>query len=201
MRTSGISLTFFSAPVFCLFWLTKHAVDSAQLSAPDVVTGVYGGSVTIRCQYNQQFREYEKYWCKGQIYEWCKVVVRTPRMKYSDRSSIEDDKEAGVFTVTMTSLTESDKDMYWCVISRQGRNVYTGVRLRLSHAVMTTTATTTANILEQDGISWWATLRWILFIFMLFCLVSTHVIVWRINATRKIQLQQEFQHQNSNIYN
>ncbi|XP_044067275.1 CMRF35-like molecule 3 [Siniperca chuatsi] len=138
MGTSGI---FFNAPVLCLFWLTKHAVDLVQLSAPEVVTATYGGSVTVSCQYDHQFREYTKYWCKGPKYELCTIVVKTPRNRYRGRSSIADDKEAGVFTVTMTSLRESDEDTYWCVIARIGWNVYTGVRLCVSHTVITTTTT------------------------------------------------------------
>lgn len=126
----------FAAPVFCLHWLAKHTVDSAQLSAPGEVTGAYGGSVTVSCQYDHQFRERTKYWCKGPIYELCAIVVKTPKERLSDRSSIADDKEAGVFTVTMTSLRESDENMYWCVIARPGKNVYTGVRLVISHTGM-----------------------------------------------------------------
>ena len=124
-------LCIFAAPLLCLFWLTKHAVDSVMLSAPEVVTGVYGGSVTVACQYDSAYRDYTKYWCKGEVYELCKIVVKTPRMRHSDRTSITDDKEAGVFTVTVTSLQESDKDLYWCVIARHGRNINTGVRLRV----------------------------------------------------------------------
>ncbi|XP_034393159.1 CMRF35-like molecule 3 isoform X2 [Cyclopterus lumpus] len=149
-----------------------------------VVTGAHGGSVTVPCQYERQFRDHTKYWCRGPIYELCKIVVKTPRRPQKDRSSIADDKEAGVFTVTLTSLRESDKDKYWCVIARPGRNVYAEVKLRVSHSVITTTTTTTTatTILEKDLISWWATLRWILFIVMLCCLVSTHIAVWRITA-------------------
>ncbi|XP_031146322.1 CMRF35-like molecule 5 isoform X2 [Sander lucioperca] len=197
IKAAGMSLGFFNA--LCLFWLTMHAVDSVQLSAPEVVTGAYGASVTVSCQYDLQFKEYTKYWCKGQLYELCSIVVATPKGQQSDRSSIADDKDAGVFTVTMTSLKESDQEMYWCVIARPGRNVYTGVRLRVSHTVITTTDTPLL-ILEQYEISWWATPRWIFFILMLCCLASTHLAVWRITATRKIQLQQQFQHKNSNSY-
>lgn len=123
----------FAAPVLCLFGLTKHAVESVQLSAPKEVTAAYGGSVTVSCQYNPRFREYTKYWCKGQRYELCAIVVKTPKDRPSNRSFIADDKEAGVFTVTMTSLKESDQDMYWCVIARHGRNIYTSVKLCISH--------------------------------------------------------------------
>ncbi|XP_041802531.1 CMRF35-like molecule 1 [Chelmon rostratus] len=182
MRTSGILLGFFHAPVLCLFWLTKHAVDSVLLSAPDVVTAAYGGSVTVSCQYDRQFTERTKYWCKGKIYELCSIMVKTPRNRQNDRCSIVDDKRAGVFTVTMTSLTKTDEDMYWCVIARHGKNVYTGVRLRLSHTVTTTTTPTSSSPVTQDEICWWAALRWILLILMLCCLVSTHIIAWRISA-------------------
>ncbi|XP_056278725.1 CMRF35-like molecule 3 [Pseudoliparis swirei] len=185
MKTSGLSLGLLNAPVLCLLWLTKHAVGSAQLSAPDVVTGARGGSVTVPCQYELQFRDYTKYWCRGQIYELCEIVVKTPRRSRKGRSTIADDKKAGVFTVTLTSLRESDEDKYWCVIARSGRNIHTSVKLRVSHSV---TTTTTATILEPDEICWWATLRWILSILMLCCLVSTHVAAWRITAAGKQHL-------------
>lgn len=44
-------------------------------------------------------------------------------------------------------------------------------------------------------ISWWAVLRWILFILMLCCLVSTHIVAWRIETTRTILPHQEHQTQ------
>ncbi|XP_023139424.1 CMRF35-like molecule 3 [Amphiprion ocellaris] len=195
MRTSGICAGIFKAPVLCFLWLTKHTVVSAQLSAPDMVTGTYNGSVTISCQYDLQFKENTKYWCKGSVYELCAIVVKTPKNRFNDRSSIVDDQEAGVFTVTMTSLRKPDEDRYWCVIARSGRNIFRRVKLLISNAVATPPTTTQINsllILEQEQTSWWAALRWILFIIMLCCLASTHFIVWRINAAKKIQLQQHF---------
>ncbi|KAM9350796.1 CMRF35-like molecule 1 [Symphorus nematophorus] len=198
-------LGFFYAPVLCLFWLTKHAVDS-QLSAPEVVTAAIGGSVTVSCQYDQQFRDYTKYWCRGKVYELCKIVVKTPKNRQSDRSFIADHKEAGVFIVTMTSLRKSDQDMYWCVIARQGKNVFTPVRLRVSNTVITTTAattntTTSSSSITQDETCWWVTLRWILFILMLCCLVLTHIVAWRIKTAKKMWPHQHAQYENSNIYN
>lgn len=128
---------YFTAPVLCLFWLSKHAVGSVLLSAPEVVRGAHGGSVTVSCQYDSKFRENTKYWCKGRIYELCTIVVKTPKNRHSTRSFIADDKNTGVFTVTMISLKESDEDIYWCVISRHGRNVYTAVMLYISHTGIT----------------------------------------------------------------
>lgn len=123
----------FTAPLLCLFWLTKHAVASAQLSAPEVVTGAYGGSVAVPCQYDRQFRDNIKYWCRGPLYDLCQIVAETPRRRPEERGSIADDKEAGVFTVTMGSLREADNGKYWCVINRPGRDIHTGVKLLVSH--------------------------------------------------------------------
>ncbi|XP_034552007.1 CMRF35-like molecule 1 [Notolabrus celidotus] len=198
MRTSRTLLGFFNASAFCLFWLTNHAVDSAKLSAPEKVTGAYGGSVTISCQYNQRFRNYTKYWCKGPVYELCTILQKTPKRKDNDRGAIVDDQEAGVFTMTMTSLNKSDEGKYWCVIARLGRNTYIGVQLELSDTVITTTST---PFITNEEASWWMALRWILFSIMLFCVVATHIITWRIKAVRKTPPQQQLHHQNSqNIY-
>lgn len=122
---------YFAAPVLLAFCLPKPA---DLLSAPEVVRAAYGGSVAVSCQYDREFRDNDKYWCKGTIYELCAIVVRTPWNQNSDRYSIADDKEAGIFTVTMTALRQSDEDTYWCVISRRGRNVHTGVNLFISKA-------------------------------------------------------------------
>ncbi|CAJ1084718.1 CMRF35-like molecule 3 [Xyrichtys novacula] len=195
MRTSRILLGFFNAPVLCLLWLTKHAVDSAELTAPGEVTGRYGGSVTVSCQYDRKLRNYTKYWCKGQVYERCSIVVKTPRSRDSDRISIQDDKKAGVFNVTMTSLSQSDEDMYWCVIARFGRNPHVGVRLKLTNTVLMTT-TSTPLILYEEA-SWWMTLRWILIILMLSCVSATHIFTWRIKTARKTWPGQQLCYQNS----
>ncbi|XP_062420186.1 CMRF35-like molecule 3 isoform X2 [Pungitius pungitius] len=137
MKTSGMSL--FTAPLLCLLWLTQRA--SGQLSAPEEVTGACGGSVAVPCLYGSNFRDNTKYWCKGWIYDLCQIVAKTPRRRPEDRGSIVDDKEAGVFTVTMSSLTRADDGMYWCVIGGYGRNIHTGVRLRVAHTMMTTPTT------------------------------------------------------------
>ncbi|XP_047462695.1 CMRF35-like molecule 1 isoform X2 [Mugil cephalus] len=187
MRTSGTSVGFFNAPVFCLLWLTRLTVASAQLSGPGVVTAVDGGSVTISCQYDPLFKENTKYWCRGFVYEFCKIIVKTPKDRNDKRSSIIDNKEAGFFNVTMTLLGESDVDTYWCVIARHGRNVFTSVQLLISHAVTTEPLTTEVNsllITQEDPVSLWGILRWILFILMLCCFAATHVAVRRMKPEK-----------------
>ncbi|PWA31642.1 hypothetical protein CCH79_00006563, partial [Gambusia affinis] len=161
----------------------KNKVDSADLLAPEEVTASPGGLVKIACQYDLQFKERPKYWCKGSIYELCSILVKTTRKTQRDRFFIADDREAGIFTVTMTSLMESDEDKYWCVISRSGRNVYKSVRLVITQTA-TTPSTTKSSFLTQQETSLWASLRWFLFLVTLGCLAMTHVVVWRMEASR-----------------
>lgn len=123
----------FSGPVLCVFWLAV-GTDSARLSAPEEVTGALGGSLAVFCRYAHTYRDHTKYWCKGEAYELCHIVVKTPRNRPSRRVFIEDYKQKGFFAVTMTSLEERDEGKYWCVIATPGRNVHTGVRVRISHA-------------------------------------------------------------------
>lgn len=117
----------FPAPLLCLLCLIK--MNSAQLSAPEVVGALSGGPVTITCKYDLKFRDYTKYWCKGPMFNRCAIVVETPNGRSSDRSSITDDKNAGVITVRINSFSKSDEGMYWCGISRSGRDIHTGVWL------------------------------------------------------------------------
>lgn len=129
-----MNLCLFAAPVLWMLWLPGQAADAVQLSAPEEVRAALGGSVSVSCHYSHRYRDYTKYWCKGKKYEHCTIVVKTPKNRWSNRTFIEDNKQMGFFKVTMTFLEEDDEDTYWCVIARIGRNVYTGVRLRLSHA-------------------------------------------------------------------
>lgn len=123
----------FAASVLCLLWLPAHAANPVLLSAPKEVRAVPGGSFTVSCHYNHLYRDYTKYWCKGQPYELCTIVVKTPKNRWNGRVFITDHKEMGLFNVTMMSLEKKDEGMYWCVIARKGRNIFTGVRLRISH--------------------------------------------------------------------
>ncbi|XP_056898108.1 CMRF35-like molecule 3 isoform X1 [Takifugu flavidus] len=189
---------FFCGPVLCVFWLPV-GTDPARLSAPEEVTAALGGSLTVSCRYADTYRDHTKYWCKGKTYELCHIVVKTPRNRPSSRAFIEDYKQKGFFTVTMTSLEERDEDQYWCVISTSWRNVHTGVRVRISHAVTTRSTSTLTPSAPVTQCSWWPVLRWILFILLLCCLISTHIFEWRITPS-KTALNEELQGQIPSVY-
>ncbi|CAG6021740.1 unnamed protein product [Menidia menidia] len=190
MKTSGLLFILFKAVVLIHFWVTKKTVDSVELLAPEEVSGTFGGSVTIQCQYSFGFKDHTKYWCRGPVYYFCKIEVKTPRNRVNDRIFITDTKEAGVFTVTMTQLTQSDEDVYWCVIATSGTNIYKSVRVSISNTVITPpmrTVSSSSLILTEGETCWWETLRWILLFVMLGCLALTHITVWRKRKTRNTQ--------------
>ncbi|KAG7488453.1 hypothetical protein MATL_G00032760 [Megalops atlanticus] len=73
-----------------------------------------GGSVTIPCLYDQQYKDDVKYWCKGNYQNNCSVLVRTDSPQRAGEVSITDDPAQQLFTVTMTNLQEEDTATYWC---------------------------------------------------------------------------------------
>lgn len=83
--------------LFILLPLTWRSVGSIQLFAPNVVTR----DVTISCQYNSNYRQNTKYWCRGPVYDYCQIVVKTSKPRVREGRI---DQEAGVFTITMSAL-------------------------------------------------------------------------------------------------
>ncbi|XP_047561934.1 CMRF35-like molecule 8 isoform X1 [Lutra lutra] len=88
-----------------------------SLSGPTSVTGTMGGSVSVQCQYEEEFTENAKYWCKKSLCVW-KIIKtkRTDREVRKGRVSIRDHPANLTFTVTLESLTEDDAGMYLCGI-------------------------------------------------------------------------------------
>ncbi|KAM8829938.1 CMRF35-like molecule 2 isoform 1-T1 [Synchiropus picturatus] len=191
MRTLGFVACFFNAALLSP-WLAEEA--AAQISAPDVVTAVEGGTVKVSCSYDGMYKSNTKYWCKGPVYEMCLIVAKTPKRRHTSGVSITDDREANVITVIMSSVQEGDEGMYWCVISRPGRNVFSGVRLVISNTVTTTTAAPSdpPPTSECSEVRWWQTLRWIFFTIMTACPMITYTAVWRINNIEKSRRRRQY---------
>ncbi|KAM8739068.1 polymeric immunoglobulin receptor-like [Acanthopagrus schlegelii] len=74
-----------------------------------------GGSISIPCLYEPQYRNNVKYLCKG--YDWtsCSYVVKTDTQS-SRKFSISDDKIQRIVTVTIKDLKEQDTGDYWCAV-------------------------------------------------------------------------------------
>ncbi|XP_031659010.1 CMRF35-like molecule 3 [Oncorhynchus kisutch] len=79
-----------------------------------------GDSIALPCIYHQDYLNHVKYWCKGDSWITCSYVVRTDHPNSSGKTSISDAVNLRTFTVTMKSLEQSDSDIYWCVVEKNG---------------------------------------------------------------------------------
>eukprot|EP00071_Canis_lupus_P044894 XP_022278451.1 CMRF35-like molecule 8 isoform X1 [Canis lupus familiaris] len=89
----------------------------SSLRGPDSVLGTVGGSLSVRCQYKEGFRDHDKYWCKSPCV-WKKIVetTKSQREVTKGRVSIRDHPADLTFTVTLKNLTEGDAGTYKCGI-------------------------------------------------------------------------------------
>ncbi|XP_014391568.1 PREDICTED: CMRF35-like molecule 8 [Myotis brandtii] len=104
--------------VLLLLWVPGYL----SLRGPRRVTGTVGGSLSVQCRYEEEFKKNNKYWC---TYSYLpplrtKIVETTEseREVRSGRVSIRDDPANLTFTVTLERLTEDDEGTYWCGINR-----------------------------------------------------------------------------------
>ncbi|KAM9394803.1 polymeric immunoglobulin receptor-like [Salvelinus alpinus] len=113
-----------------IFFLTGLS-DTQSVSTVSLVPVKQGGSITIPCLYDLRYRNSVKYWCRGSSILGCSTVVRTDHPMTSGKTSISDDINQRIFTVTMTSLSPSDSDYYWCIVERKNK-ADDGARLQIS---------------------------------------------------------------------
>lgn len=123
-----------------------------SLVGPRSVTGPAGGSLTIRCRYEKDYKGYNKYWCRGQYDTNCDKIVETQetgREERNGRVAIRDDADDLTLTVTMESLHEDDAGSYWCkiqtvwILDEWSRDPAFQVQVSVSPAPRTTTRGTT----------------------------------------------------------
>ncbi|XP_034496185.1 CMRF35-like molecule 2 isoform X3 [Ailuropoda melanoleuca] len=92
---------------------------SLSLMGPSSVTGTLGGSLRVRCQYEELYQRHKKYWCRGPYDATCEKIVETNGEEKEERSgrvSIRDHADKLTFIVTMENLTADDAGPYWCRI-------------------------------------------------------------------------------------
>ncbi|XP_045693460.1 CMRF35-like molecule 8 isoform X2 [Phyllostomus hastatus] len=92
-----------------------------SLSGPRTVRGTVGGSLSVQCQYEEEFKRIKKYWCGSpcSILKRNKIVETTgsERKVRNGRVSIRDHPANLTFTVTLENLTEDDGGAYGCGIN------------------------------------------------------------------------------------
>nr|XP_008511427.1 PREDICTED: CMRF35-like molecule 2 isoform X2 [Equus przewalskii] len=90
-----------------------------SLTGPSYVMGTTGGSLSVQCHYEEMYKGYNKYWCRGQYDTACNIIVETKgeeREERNGRVSIRDCADKLTFTVTMENLNADDAGTYWCRI-------------------------------------------------------------------------------------
>ncbi|XP_054544981.1 CMRF35-like molecule 7 isoform X2 [Talpa occidentalis] len=97
-----------------------------SIYGPQGVSGPAGGLVTIRCRYGLGWEDYVKWWCRGQHWGSCNILVSTDRSEQkmkTGRVSIQDDQARLEVKVTMEQLRTEDEDFYWCGIQKSGTDL------------------------------------------------------------------------------
>ncbi|XP_036390311.1 CMRF35-like molecule 5 [Megalops cyprinoides] len=182
-----------SSVIFILFLSVCETILGSAIVAPRVVTGTSAESVTVQCQYQQRYRGNTKYWCRGDVYEFCKIVVKTTGPIETETASIREDKDACVISVTITALRREDQGKYWCVISKQWRNEYAPVYLQVRYTARHPTTrnssvsnlefptpttlpvrtfTTRPQVDSGTHSDAWSTLRWVLLCVIVVCPIA-----------------------------
>lgn len=104
-----------------------------SIRGPKSVRGVERGSLTVQCRYDPGWEAHDKWWCRGEFWSICHILVQTTRSGRGtdgERVSISDDRSDRLITVTMTGLRRDDQDVYWCGISKRGTDL--GVPIKVS---------------------------------------------------------------------
>ncbi|XP_064378712.1 protein CD300H-like isoform X2 [Dromaius novaehollandiae] len=94
------------------------------VTGPPTVRGYVGGSLSVLCEYEADYKTNVKYWCRPGTLLTCAAnarIVATSEpgsVVRQGRVSIRDDREQRVFTVTVGNLTAGDAGTYRCGVSR-----------------------------------------------------------------------------------
>lgn len=73
------------------------------------VAAKHGGSVTIPCLYEEQYKANLKFWCKGYYWASCSTVAYS---NAKESTSVTDYPAQNMFTVDLNPV--SDSGWHWC---------------------------------------------------------------------------------------
>ncbi|KTF80769.1 hypothetical protein cypCar_00044369 [Cyprinus carpio] len=87
------------------------------------VSGLSGQHLYIHCHNKSELKNDVKFICKGSDPSLCETsaIRASSEIKSNGRFSLSDNKSTGVFTVTITNLTEEDSGIYWCGAAQRGQ--------------------------------------------------------------------------------
>ncbi|XP_073704646.1 polymeric immunoglobulin receptor-like [Garra rufa] len=87
--------------------------SGVTLKTLDHVIMTEGGSITIPCLYDNQYKLNSKYWCKGFTWEICQ---NTASGNDAGKWTINDYPADNLFTVQLNNAKSSDSGRYWCAV-------------------------------------------------------------------------------------
>lgn len=113
--------------------LSPAALWSVSIADGIVVSGYEGGEAEISCSYGHGYENYNKYLCNRHCDNSDIVIETQLRVHHTKKGSfsLHDDIKRRVFTVNVTKLTLQHAGIYWCAVSRYGKDIYTEVRLQV----------------------------------------------------------------------
>uniref|UniRef100_A0A672MDR2 Immunoglobulin domain-containing protein n=1 Tax=Sinocyclocheilus grahami TaxID=75366 RepID=A0A672MDR2_SINGR len=119
--------------------------------APEIVIGLRGERVDIRCSYEAGCESNSKYFCKGK----CKfgnknIMVKSGSPAEDERFSLTDNTTARVFTVSITDLRTEDTGQYWCGVERTLTGIYSDILLLVKEGNSCSLLNHTVLITEND---------------------------------------------------
>ncbi|KAF4078780.1 hypothetical protein AMELA_G00185480 [Ameiurus melas] len=107
------------------------------------VTGYSGGGVLIKCKYYTEYRENQKYFCKGS-WTYCSDQIKTGAKNEwinSGRFSLFDDTKSAEFSVMIRELTVEDTGTYYCGVDLpRVQDISTWVELKVKEGESPTAA-------------------------------------------------------------
>lgn len=107
--------------------------SSSPIFGPRQVTGLLGGSVTVKCFYPQTNvnRHSRKYWCKESTRQ-CSTIVSSNGFVAKDfagRATMTDFPENGIFIIEISELQGRDMGPYKCGIGFNNKGLSFKVQL------------------------------------------------------------------------
>ncbi|XP_034496196.1 CMRF35-like molecule 5 isoform X2 [Ailuropoda melanoleuca] len=109
-------------PVLLLLVIQGHF----SICQERTVRGTEGGNLTVNCGYGRGWESYKKWWCRGDDWDSCRIIVKTTgseKLVKKGRASIQDNHSRHKFTMTLERLQYDDADTYWCGIEKIGNDI------------------------------------------------------------------------------
>lgn len=122
--------------LFIMIFFSIAILTSSPIFGPRQVTGLLGGSVTVKCFYPQTSvnRHDRKYWCKESTRQ-CATIISSSGFvapEHVGRILLTDFPENGMFTIEMSELKNKDMGSYKCGIGLNSKGLSFKVKLDVS---------------------------------------------------------------------